>query len=735
MIRRVLAATLVSVLALASSSPAYAQGTPAPEARKPQGDKPAPQQEPQDHAERGEPLEVRIVGSKADALQRVPGSSQMVTAKEVARTRPASTGELARRVPGLTVRTEDATGLRLNIGIRGFDSTRSARTLILEDGVPIALNPYGEPDLYFSTPVERIRAIEVVKGSGSILFGPQSVAGAVNFLTIAPPTRESWWVDGQYGTQAFRRIMVGYGNAVGDSRYVVQATHKAGDGFRGMDFAATDAIAKVIFPTSSRGEAMLKLAAYDETSNTTYVGLTLPMYRQNARQDTVAPYDRFDVRRYDAMLTHDLLMGDRTKWRAIVFGHTTSRIAQRQDFDRAPVDGVTYERVVGDTSVANGALYFRNQNTIRDRTYEVVGLENILEHGFATGPVDHKMIAGVRVMAEGALRRQTTGNLKDSVSGAVTTDERASTLALAAYLQDRIAFRDDLLVTPGVRVEHAAYSRRFVRDRVNGTPTDVDVEGTSSTTAVLPGIGMVMGTPRLNVFGGVHAGFAPPRIASSITSTGRDVRLEPERSLNHEIGARAAFGRLFRVETAGFMVNFMNQIIQATPAFGVSTELVNGGRTRHMGVESSGTVMLGRPLRMPGELDVSVRHTWVRAEFVGGANDGNRVPYAPSHLLTALLDIDLRMGLGGQFAWHHVTSQYTDDKNTEEPDASGRVGLMPAYDVVDLGVRYRYKPARATFSLLVKNALDDIYVSSRRPDGIFTAGFRQVMAGLRFDNL
>ena len=36
--------------------------------------------------------------------------------------------------------------------------------------------------------------------------------------------------------------------------------------------------------------------------------------------------------------------------------------------------------------------------------------------------------------------------------------------------------------------------------------------------------------------------------------------------------------------------------------------------------------------------------------------------------------------------------------------------------------------------LTVKNALDQVFVATRLPDGIHTAGFRQVNVGLRWDH-
>jgi Fe(3+) dicitrate transport protein len=273
----------------------------------------------------------------------------------------------------------------------------------------------------------------------------------------------------------------------------------------------------------------------------------------------------------------------------------------------------------------------------------------------------------------------------------------------------------------------------MLRDRVQDVATDVDRRGTSGATAVLPGIGMVAGTPGLNAFGGVHAGFSPPRLASAIDVNGRDAQLSAERSVNYEVGARARVPRALRLEAAGFLVNFINQIVPATPAFGASSELINGGRTRHLGTESAATLMLGELLRAGAALDLGVRHTFVQAVFQGGLNDGKRVPYSPSHIVTTTADLELPWGLGGQFAWHHVAAQYTDERNTEAPDPTGRVGKLDAYNVLDLGLRYRWEPARMTASLLVKNALDDVYIASRRPDGIFTAGSRQIIAGLRFE--
>jgi Fe(3+) dicitrate transport protein len=95
---------------------------------------------------------VRVIGSKPDSLQRIPGSGTVITQKEIQRANPQDVGEMLRRVPGLEVRQENGGGLRMDVGIHGLDPGRSRHVLILEDGVPISLNPYAEPDMYYGPP-------------------------------------------------------------------------------------------------------------------------------------------------------------------------------------------------------------------------------------------------------------------------------------------------------------------------------------------------------------------------------------------------------------------------------------------------------------------------------------------------------------------------------------------------------------------------------------------------------
>lgn len=134
--------------------------------------------------------QVLVVGYKDKLLSKVPGSVSVLRFKEIQQLAPISGNDVLRRVPGLNIVDEEGAGLRINIGVRGLDPDRSRNLLVLEDGVPVALNPYGEPELYFTPVIDKVRSIEVLKGSGQVQFGPQTIGGVVNLITADPPAQE-----------------------------------------------------------------------------------------------------------------------------------------------------------------------------------------------------------------------------------------------------------------------------------------------------------------------------------------------------------------------------------------------------------------------------------------------------------------------------------------------------------------------------------------------------------------
>jgi Fe(3+) dicitrate transport protein len=694
--------------------------------------------------------EVEVIVSRGNGLARVPGSAGIATAEELRANAPLSSNEALRRVTGLHVQEEEGFGLRTNIGLRGLDPDRSRSVLVLEDGVPVALNPYGEPEMYYSPPIERMQRIEVVKGSGSILFGPQTIGGVINFVTPSIPVAPAASLLLEGGSGGFRRAYGTYGGSWQNAGGWVGVLRRQADDVRGLFFDVTDVTGKIGF-TAGRSSTGLKLSLYDETSNATYVGLTEAMFAEDPSRHP-APDDRLRVRRYAATLSHEIPLGPSTLLRTSAYAYATTRDWARQDY--AYLDGGSRIRLLP----SSGG---------RNRSFEVVGVEPRLQWNHGTFGVRNELDVGVRAQREYARDEYVVGSSATSRAGNVRDFEVRHGRALSGFLQNRFTLSDRLAVVPGARAEWFGYDRNILRTRVRrvdpatGTvtrsPEDVDIRSGDALFEVIPGIGAAWNpNADLTVFGGAHRGFAPPRVKDALiypdeaVAPGEAVgdlvslQLDAERSWNLEVGARAAPRAGVFAEATAFLLDFSNQIIPPSLSSGsvAQARLANQGRTRHRGVESAVSVDLGALAGHAWGLTTGLRHTWVDARFSADrfmttpSGDtvnvrGNRLPYAPESMTTWSAAYEHPRGIQLGIDGTRVASQFADNFETVEPTPSGRTGRIPAYTVWNATGSVRLPFAGATLYGTLKNVGDSTYIASRRPEGIRAGLPRSLQVGVR----
>ncbi len=682
-----------------------------------------------------------MVGSARGAIDRVPGATTVIGEREMQRTQPMNANEVLRRVPGVYVRDEEGAGLRPNISVRGLDPTRSRRVLMLEDGIPISLAPYSEPEMYYNPPIERMGRLEVVRGSGNILYGPQTIGGVINYVTPSAPNRESWSLRTTAGDRGLWIWQGTYGNRVDNAAFIVSALRRQGDGVRNIGFEVDDVFGKFFLQLGSRSELMVRAGVYNEGSASTYLGLTQSMFEADPNQNP-ARYDFFRLRRYSLGAVHTWRPTGDVELRTLVYGYTTQRDWDRQRFDRTPAAGLLYERITGDQQTPGGAIYLRDEALSNDRGYEVLGIEPRLRARFRLGPVRNELDAGARVLSERALLRVLLGRGATARSGELSTEDQRSGIAFAAYLQNRFILFDQLHVVPGVRVEYYSFSRLIRRD----AGMDVFREGSGSNLALIPGASVSWVRPRYTVFAGAHVGYAPPRVAAAITAAGLDRNLDAERSLNYELGARLMPFNWLRAEATAFLIDFQNEIIQVS---GNEAEFANGGASRHMGVEAAANADIARALGKSWSLTAGLRYTFIDARLLrenGSAEaalDNHFVPYAVPHTLMATVGFEHPLGISAQATWNYVSRHYTDRENTEVGSADGLYGPIDAYQTVDLGARYTHRRTGLSLSVAVKNVQGyftdargrpNVFIASRSPEGIFPGGFGQTMVTLRWDH-
>jgi Fe(3+) dicitrate transport protein len=240
----------------------------------------------------------------------------------------------------------------------------------------------------------------------------------------------------------------------------------------------------------------------------------------------------------------------------------------------------------------------------------------------------------------------------------------------------------------------------------------------------------------VTVFAGVHRGFAPPRTKIAITNDAENLDLDAELSWNYEAGVRLAGTRAVRGEFTFFRMDFSNQIITAAESGGATTTLTNGGSTLHQGFESSLRVNWSDVADTGSwALFTDVRHMHLAtAEFRENelfAN--NRLPYAPRNTFSFLVGARRNQGLGMQLDMSYLADQFGDNRETITGSADGTVGQLPAYTIFNMMVDYKVRRERweLTPYFTVKNLFNELYISSRAPQGIQPGMFRQANVGLR----
>jgi len=725
------------------------------------GDSPdvTPPAQPKKQEEEQKPLRApltQVIGTAPDALEHIPGSGRVITNDTIQNNRRFTINETLREVPGVHVRDEEGFGIRPNIGVRGLNPTRSSKLLILEDGVPIMLMPYGDSTSYYFPPLFRFDRIEVLKGSGQLLHGPQNIGGVMNLITRMPPTTPEGHLEIRGGNLSYNMTHLDYGGTWGTGGYLADVTHFQGTTPRFFNQRAEvdDVTFKTVQEISDRASIMAKFNYYKEDSTIGYQGISQFQYNTNPRNNGFNN-DAFDFRRIGMHVAHQYMFNASFNVTTNIFGHYITRDWGRQSTD---LDGnpATANPSFNTGNTINGSAPLAiptNGRFLNSRQYYVYGVEPRFHYDHSLFGIKSEADFGMRFMHEESTRRQFQ-NLTSGIgltcpggtaqAGCLGEDTFRTTNAWAAFFQDRLYFmQDKITVTPGLRLEDVNYTQNN-RLANGGTGAFNDAH----TFAALPGIGVTYNPVKdYTFFGGVHRGFAPPTIADAVNIVnGVQADLDAELSWNYELGVRGTPTKWDGFEFTLFQMDFQNQVISQSLAGGSGATLTNAGRTRHRGLEFANKMDLLDLFTgdNPNEdIIFDVNYTWVAdANFKGTRNSslncnplaaggnnncpllpgeaavqsvsGNRLTYAPRHLLTAgLAYANRNVGFFGRVEGQCISDQFSDDRNTVQATNSGQRGIVRGWCMLNAVLNQHVKPIKTTFFLDGKNLLDQLFIVDR----------------------
>jgi iron complex outermembrane receptor protein len=163
-------------------------------------------------------IEVTTVSKEPVVVWKTPAAIFVITQLDIQRSGATSIPEALRLAPGVEVARISSD--EWSIGIRGFGSRLSRSVLVLMDGrivySPFTAGVYWEVQDYLMEDIDRI---EVIRGPGGTIWGPNAVNGVINIITKSSKDTQGGLVSGGAGN-----VEQGFGEA----RY---------GGTRGPDFS------------------------------------------------------------------------------------------------------------------------------------------------------------------------------------------------------------------------------------------------------------------------------------------------------------------------------------------------------------------------------------------------------------------------------------------------------------------------------------------------------------------
>ena len=690
--------------------------------------------------------EITVMTSGNAGIKDIPGSVSYLSPKDLAKFSYTDINRTLQAVPGVNLQEEDGFGLRPNIGLRGTGTERSSKITIMEDGVLMAPAPYVAPAAYYFPTIGRMQAVEILKGSSQIKYGPYTTGGAINLISTQIPNEFAAGINLLAGSYGGRNLHAFVGNAHKNVAYLAETYIYGSNGFKQLDgggntgFDKKDYLAKIRLNTNEDARIYqsltFKIGQVNETSNETYLGLTQDDFDKTPyRRYFGSQKDQIKVSQTQLALTHNVRFSKTFDITTTVYRNTLSRnwyklykvkdstgtkIGISTILDNPETYNDAYNIIAGSSSKYDDALFVKANN----RSYYARGVQSIFSFNFNTGDITQDIDLGIRLHEDQMDRFQwvdeyamDNGIMKLTGAGVPGTESnRIETgKAFAAYLQYKLTI-GNFTAVPGIRYENITLSRKdFGKNDPERTGIDLS-ERSNHVEVFIPGIGLNYYLNRnLNLFAGVHKGFSPP---------GSKEGTDPEESVNYELGLRMNKSAL-----SGEVVLFVNDYSNllgtdlAAAGGGGSTEMYNAGEVLTKGIEFQASYdLLSSNTITPFRLPLSVVYTFTDSRFQnsflsendswGKVTAGDEFPYLAHNQFTFIIALEhpkFNVNLSGR---------YIDEMRT----APGQGTIPPsektdAYFVLDASVNYML---HKYISLFVNgtNLTNKTYLVSRRPAGL-----------------
>ncbi|HEX7890411.1 MAG TPA: TonB-dependent receptor [Ramlibacter sp.] len=608
-----------------------------------------------------------------ESAETLPLGVSVVTADRIQASGAATVNEAIIRLLGVPGRQDLLGTDDYTLDLRGFGTTADNNQVVILDGMRL-----NEADLagtrLSGIPIESVERIEVLRGSGAVLYGEGATGGVIVITTKAGSGREQGSGGSIYGAAGSHGLSDLRANArvstAGGFSLDAHAQNRETDGHRENQMSRLQAGSA----TGQWSNGWLRLGARvaEDKLDAQLAGpLSAAQYAANPRQ-SVPPFDN------DRAMVRNERVGvfaqaDVGNWQ---LGFDA---AQREKKLRSINFGAPFDYDVDATSYG-----------LRAR------------HESGIGSAKNALVLGVDV-----------NEWKRDILGAFGSE--ATQRSRGFYV------KDDVTLAAGTRISAGVRTERFDKDIASA-------DGTTKLAARQNAWELGISQP----LGAGWTGYARMgrsfRLANvdEFSFTNPDVPLRPQVSRDYELGARWGYtggkleARLYRSNITD-EIGFDPDGVGPFSAFGFNGSNINFDPTRRQGLELDWNHALTAALGL--RVNAALRD----AKFRSGPHSGKDVPLVPRQALAVRADWTPVAGhrVGAGVNW--VSRQSADFDNRCR---------IPAYTTADARYAWQFHP-QAEFAVGVSNLFDRKYYTQAfdcmngQTTSIYPEAGRQVTASLR----
>jgi iron complex outermembrane receptor protein len=588
--------------------------------------------------------EIVVTGTRdLQEIGKIPANVTVITQEQIEKSNAKNVVDLLRNEVDVMVQDFYGNGKSAAVDIRGFGETGLLNTLVLVDGRRV-----NEIDLsgvdWTQIPLDQVERIEILRGSGSVLYGDNATGGVINIITKRPEKPFSANLEGVIGSYHYNKESGSVSGKWGPLSAIVNASHNATDGYRQNGFLrAKDVGGKLIYDMNEKISFNFSGGLHwDDTGLPG--GLDKTLYKLN-RQATLNP---------DNQASTEDGYG--------VFGMK----AKLWDWGRMETD-FSYRHRIVDNFLDFPSSFYTYKDERRSKTWGVTP-KYILDRTIWNFP--NKLTLGLDFYNSNSEVDSKTIFLGFPSSNRSEITKRSTGL----YFLDEFSILSNLILSMGYRSEWVKY------DLFQRTPLAKD-KTKENEPAYNLSLDYLFGK-KTSAFFSFKRSFRFPvtdELILVFPTFKVNPVMKPQTGNHYEAGIRHVFTDQIEANLTVFWIDLHDEIFYNPATF--TNE--NYPRTRRQGIEAGVKV---KPFPW---LSVSGNYAYIKPTLRDGSLSGNDIPMVPRHKGSLGVDIDFGRGFLLDNRVNIVGSRYLIS------DWANQVDRLNGYYTVDAKFSYSWKGLKA----------------------------------------